>query len=236
MQRFCIIAILDQFVSHLLRLYLCTTEDDSKDAGIIVHDTLQCQVLVFGIHHVIDMVHVFGTFITRANHNLFIVVQVSLGNTFYLLAHRRREEQCVTVLRNTLQNGIDTLRETHIQHLVSLIQYDVIDIVQLSYTSVHQVDESSWGGYNNLGTLAQGTNLLLDRGTTVNRLHMDVVHVFREVAQVVSNLQTELAGGRQNQCLCLFATGINTLQYGYAKCCRLTRTRLGQGNDVISVS
>ena len=37
------------------------------------------------------MVYVLGTFITRTNHNLFIVVQVSLGNTFYLLAHRCRE-------------------------------------------------------------------------------------------------------------------------------------------------
>ena len=55
------------------------------------------------------MVHVLGTLITATHHYLLIVVQVALGDTLYLLAHRCREEQRVTVFRNTLQNGVDAL-------------------------------------------------------------------------------------------------------------------------------
>ena len=63
MQRLCIIAILNQLISHLLCLHLRTTEDDSKDARIEVYDTLQCQVLILSIHHIVDMVHVLSTLI-----------------------------------------------------------------------------------------------------------------------------------------------------------------------------
>ena len=92
MQRLSIIAILDELVGHLLSLQFRTTEDDSEDARIVVHQSLQCQVLVLGIHHIVDMVHVFCPFVARAYHNLFVVVQVTLGNALYLLAHGGREE------------------------------------------------------------------------------------------------------------------------------------------------
>ena len=91
-QRLGIIAILDELVGHLLRLQLRATEDDGEDAWIVVYQSLQRQILVLGIHHIIDMVYVLGSFVARTHHNLLVVVQVTLGNALYLLAHRSREE------------------------------------------------------------------------------------------------------------------------------------------------
>ena len=55
------------------------------------------------------MVHVFGSLIAATYHYLFIIVQIALGDTLYLLAHRCREEQRVAVFGNTLQDGVDAL-------------------------------------------------------------------------------------------------------------------------------
>ena len=182
------------------------------------------------------MVHVLSTLIARAHHNLFVVVQVALGYALYLLTHGGREEQRITVFGNTLQNRIDALCKAHVQHLIGLIQHHVIYVIQLRYATVHQVNQSSGCCYDNLHTLAQCTNLLLDRRTTINGLDMDVVHIFREVAQVVGNLQAQLSSRRQDECLRLLSCHINTLQYGNTKCRRLTCTRLGQCNHVVLIS
>ena len=129
MQRLSIIAILDELVGHLLRFNLRTAEDDGENARIVVHQPLQSQVLVLGIHHIIDVVHMFGTLITAAHHYFLIVVQITLGNAFYLLAHRSREEQCIPVFGYIFQNGVNALLETHVQHLVGLIKHNVMYIV-----------------------------------------------------------------------------------------------------------
>ena len=62
-QRFCIVTVANQFVSHFLRLNLRATEDDGEDARIVVYQTFQCQILVLRIYHIIDVVDVFGTFV-----------------------------------------------------------------------------------------------------------------------------------------------------------------------------
>ena len=87
-QRFGIIAVFDQFVGYLLCLHLRPTEDDGEDARIVVYQSLQGQILILRIHHIIDMVHVFGTLVTRAHHDFLVVVQVTFGDTLYLTTHR----------------------------------------------------------------------------------------------------------------------------------------------------
>ena len=91
-QTLSVIPVAYQFVSHLLRLQFRTTEDDGEDARIKVNQTLQSQVFVFGIHHIIYMVHVFGSFVARTHHDFLVVVKVTLGNALYVAAHRSREE------------------------------------------------------------------------------------------------------------------------------------------------
>ena len=87
-QRLGIIAVLDELVGHLLRFNLRTAEDDGVDAWIIVHQPLQCQILVLGIHHIVDMVYVLSALVTAAHHNLLVVVQIPLGNALNILTHR----------------------------------------------------------------------------------------------------------------------------------------------------
>ena len=136
-QCFGVIAVANQFVSHFLGFYLGTAKDDGEDAWIVVHQSLQCQVFVLGIYHIVDVVDVLGTLVARAHHNLLVVAQITFGYALYLAAHGGREEQCVVFLGDALQDGINTLRETHVQHFVRLVQNDIVHIVQLGHTAFH---------------------------------------------------------------------------------------------------
>ena len=199
MQRLGIVAVTYQLVGHLLRLQLGAAEDDGEDAGVVVHETLQGQILVLGVHHVIDVVDVLSTLVSASHHNLLVIVQIALGDALYLAAHGSREEQRVAVFRHTFQDLVNALRESHIQHLVGLVQHHVAHVVKHRHASFHQVDKTSWRSNNNLYTLAQGTYLLLDAGTAIDGLDVDAVQVFGKVAHVVSNLQTQFTRRRQDK-------------------------------------
>ena len=55
------------YVGNLLRLHLRATEDDGEDARMVVHDALQSQVFVLGVHQIVDMVHVLGALVSATH-------------------------------------------------------------------------------------------------------------------------------------------------------------------------
>ena len=190
MQRFGIITVFNQFIGYLLRLYLRTAENDGEDTGIEIYDTLQCQVFILGIHHVIDMVHILCTLITTTNHNLFVIMQIGLCHTLHLLTHRGREHQGTMFSRQRLEYLIDTVRETHIQHFIGLIQHNITDQIEMHLSTVHQVNQASRSCHDDLHTFLQGTHLRLNGSTTIDGFHMHTIDVFGKIAQIVGNLQT----------------------------------------------
>ena len=74
MQRLCIVSVLNQLVSNLLCLNLCTAEYNRINLWIEVNQSLQGKVLVACIHHIIDMVYTLSTLVTATHYNLFIVM------------------------------------------------------------------------------------------------------------------------------------------------------------------
>ena len=188
MQRLSIIAVAYQFICYLLRLQFGTAEDNSENLGIIVNNALQGQILILGLHHIIDMIHALGTLVTRTYHHLFVVSQVFLGHTLYLAAHCSREHQRAMLLGERLKNLIDSIREAHIQHFIGLIEYDITHILQFGIATIFQVNKSARGGHDNLSTLLQGAYLLFDSSTAIDGLHMNALHIFREIAQIIGNL------------------------------------------------
>ena len=51
-------------VGNLLRLCLCTAENDSIDARVVIHNTLECEILVLGIYKIVDVVYVLSALIS----------------------------------------------------------------------------------------------------------------------------------------------------------------------------
>ena len=235
-QRFGVVAVLDQLVGNLLRLHLRAAEDDGVDLRIEVHQPLQGKVLVAGIHHVIDVVDILRTLVAAAHDDFLVVVQIALCHPFHVTAHRSREQQGVAVFGHTGQYLGDALLEAHVQHLVGLVQNDVRHLVQACLAAVHEVDETARRSHDDLYAMAQLMNLRLDGGTAIDGGDVQMGDVLAEILQVVCNLQTKFTCRTQHYRLSVLAAGVDSLQQRQAECGRLARTGLCQCDDVVSVT
>ena len=77
-QRIGVVAVLHQLVGNLLRLQAGTAENDCVYGWVIVNNAFQGQVLVLGVNHIIDVLHVLGALITCADDNLAGIMKVFL--------------------------------------------------------------------------------------------------------------------------------------------------------------
>ena len=57
------------------------------------------------------------------------------------------------------KNGVDAVRESHVQHFVSLVHHYVLDGGEGYRFALHQVEQASRGGDNDMYTLFQGAYL-----------------------------------------------------------------------------
>ena len=235
-QRLCIITILDELIRNILSLQLGAAEDNRKDAWIEIHHALQGEILVLGIYQIVDVVYMLSTLVARTYHDFLVVVQVVEGNLLDVLAHGSREEQGVSIFRNVLKDGIDALREAHVQHLVSLIKHHVVHVLQLSHATINQIEQTARGSHDNLHTMLQGANLASDVGTAINCGNMQTVDVLGKTVQIVCYLEAELTCRTEDDSLCLLAFGISFLDNRNTVRCSLTRTGLRQRNHVVLIT
>ena len=236
MQRLCVISVADELVRHLLRFSLGAAEYDAVDARIIVDDALQCQVFVLGIHHIIYVVDVLCALIARAYHYFLVVMQVATRNLLYLLTHRSGEEQRIAVLRNILENLVDTVGETHVKHLVSLVKHHVAHGFQLCCATSYEVDEASRCGYDNLGATLQGVHLVNNGCSSVNCHNVDALYILCERLEVIGNLQTQFTCRRDYDGLCGAVCGVCTLQERNAESGGLSSSCLCEGDDLVAIA
>ena len=231
-----IITILNQLICNILSLQLGAAEDNRKDAWIEIHHTLQGEILVLGIYQIVDVVYMLSTLVARTHYDFLVVVQVVEGNLLDVLAHGSREEQSVSILRHVLEDGIDALREAHVQHLVSLIKHHVVHVLQLSHATINQIEQTARGSHDNLHTMLQGANLASDVGTAINSGNMQTVDVLGKTVQIVCYLEAELTCRTEDDSLCLLAAGISFLDNRNTVRCSLTRTGLRQRNHVVLIT
>ncbi len=118
-----------------------------------------------------------------------------------------------SIFRNVLEDGIDALREAHVQHLVSLIKHHVVHVLQLSHATINQIEQTARGSHDNLHTMLQGANLASDVGTAINSGNMQTVDVLGKTVQVVCYLETKLTCRTEDDSLCLLAAGISLLDH-----------------------
>ena len=103
MQRLGVVSVVYELVGHLLRLALRAAEYYGEYLWVVVNDTLQGEVFVLGVDHIIYVVDVLGALVAAAHYYLFRLAQVVAGYFLYLLAHRCREEQRVAVFGHALK-------------------------------------------------------------------------------------------------------------------------------------
>ena len=234
-ERIRIVSLLHQFVGDLLRFSLGAAEDDAVYLRIVVHNPLESLVLVLGMNHIDDMPDVRGALVAPADGNLPGVVQIILRNPRDLVAHRGREQERVPLLRDFRENGVDILREAHVQHLVSLVHHDIGHSGKRDGPALHQVKQPPGGRDDYMDSFFQRTYLALDGRAAVHRQHLQSVHILRIVIQIPCNLQAQLSRRTEYQRLGTIVLHIRLLNQRQSERRGLARSRLRQRHHVMAV-
>ena len=236
MKRLGIVSVLDELISHFLRLDLRATKDDGIDARVEIDNTFQREILVTRVDHIVDVVDVLGTFVARSDDDLLVVVEIVLRDGLYLLAHGGREKQGVAVSGHALKDLVDAFREAHVEHFVGLIKHDVVDLVELCHATFHQIDETAGGSHDDLHAVAQGMDLCLDRCSAVDGHNVHAVDILGKSVEIVGNLQAQLTCGAEDEGLSRFVGGVGLLQHGDAVGGCLACSCLCQCYDIVAVT
>ena len=234
MQGIGIVSVLNQLVGNLLSLLAGTAEDDAINLRIIVGNALQGIVLIFGMNHVGNVVHVLGSFVLHADGDFLRILQVLLGDATDFGTHRGREHQCVAVSRHFLEDGIDAFGEAHVQHFVGFVHHHVDDVVELRHATFHEVDKASRSGHDDVNTRLEHTDLAFDGRTAIHGQYLQSVDVFRIIVQVAGYLQTKFAGRAEDECLRYSMLYVCFLDKGQTEGSRLSGAGLSKGYHVVS--
>ena len=150
-------------------------------------------------YDVVVVADILVPLVLRPDDDLLGLVHVGGCDRADLTGHRGREEQEVTLLGYFGKDRLEALREAHRQHLVGFVEDDRLDAVEAGCTTLHEVDEATRGGDDDLYATAKRAYLCLDRGASVDgedAYRGEVLAIGREV---VSDLQTELSGRAEDE-------------------------------------
>ena len=150
-------------------------------------------------YDVVVVTDILVPLVLRPDDDLLGLVHVGGSDRADLTRHRGGEEQEVTLLRYFGEDRLEALREAHRQHLVSFVEDNRLDAVEAGCTTLHEVDEATRSGDDDLYTTAKRTYLCLDGRAPIDgedAYRGEVLAIGREV---VSDLQTELAGRAEDE-------------------------------------
>ena len=206
-----VVAVGNEVVGDFLCVAACAAEYDGVDVGAVVGDTLQGEVFVAGVHHVVYMADVLGALVAGAYHDFLGVFHEALGNAGNLRRHCGREHEHLAVVGHMGKNVVDRVDKAHVEHFVGFVEHYGVHVPEIYDTAVDEVDEPAWGRHDYLHAFAQGADLALDARTAVDGQDFEFGNVFGEIGEIAGYLEAELAGGCEHECLRLGAVEIDTL-------------------------
>ena len=87
------------------------------------------------------------------------VLEKGFGECFHFLRHRRREEHRLAGRGQCLENALDRRIEAQIDHLVALVEDEMLDIVELDLATGLKVLETARRGHDHINALVQRPDL-----------------------------------------------------------------------------
>lgn len=70
---------------------------------------------------------------------------------------------------NVMVDLLNILLESHLQHLISLIQTETLNPFQVNLPSAQQVNEPAWCGHNDINPISQLINMFIEINPTIKR-------------------------------------------------------------------
>ena len=193
-------AALLQGSSQLLNLHLAAAEYNDTLHVTSLEDILDDGHLLSLITYVCFLLDLFGRF-AYGKLNLYWVLEQSLCQFLNLLWHGGREHDGLAGLRQLACDGIDILRETHVEHAVCLIENKETYLAQIYIAQRDMGDEATWGSNDYIGTHAEALQFLVVSVAIVSTINSHAAYALQVVAEALHclvYLLSQLAGWRHD--------------------------------------
>ncbi len=166
--------------------------------------------------------------------DLHRIVQVLLGDLADRGRHRGREQRDLLVLGSVGEDALHVLLEPHLEHLVGLVEHEVLEPGQVERALLEVVDDAARGADDDLRTLAQAGQLDPVGLAAVDGQNVQTRNVGGVLAERLGHLQRELAGRCQHQGLRRPTRDVETGQDRHCERSGLTRSGLREADDVVA--
>ena len=187
-------------------------------------------VLALGGNHVLGDLRT--VFLRRGDDDLHRVLLVFPGDGHHVLVGGGGKEHQLPLDGRGLDNLGHILDKAHVEHFVGLVQHHGMHAVQTDVPAVHVVQQPSGRGHHDLRALLELGKLLGNRLPTIEAGDAHAGNVARQRAELVGDLQAQLARGGQHQLLYTLVLETDILQHGNAEGAGLARSRGGDGDQV----
>ncbi|MNO62533.1 hypothetical protein D3C76_532100 [compost metagenome] len=135
---------------------------------------------------------------TTLNNDIQWLFHVISSETFNRIRHRRREQHRLTTIRNSRNNGLYILQESHMQHLIGFVQNEHLNATEIEGLPAHMIQKSARCTNDKMSAAFQLTKLLLDILTTINGQDFNICMTC-QLARLFRNLQSQLTCRSQDQ-------------------------------------
>ena len=120
------------------------------------------------------------------------------------------------------------------KHLVGLVENEHLHSVRLQEAALNHVVDTTGGSDDDLGAILEGLHVVAHAGTTNASVALDV-HEVADSDNDLLNLLSELTSGGQDQGLALLDRSVDLLENGDREGGGLASTRLGLGDDIVTL-
>ena len=146
--------------------------------------------------------------------------------------HRGGEQRHLLVLGSVGKDAFDVLGEAHLEHLVGLVEHQIVEVGEVERALLQVVDHPTRGTDDHLGAAPQTRQLRAVGRAAVDRQHVDLGQMRAVAAERLGDLQRQLPGRRQHQRLRGLVGGIDLRQDRDGERGGLAGAGLGQADDV----
>mmetsp|Transcript_24829 Transcript_24829/g.38636 ORF Transcript_24829/g.38636 Transcript_24829/m.38636 type:complete len:418 (-) Transcript_24829:75-1328(-) len=185
------------------------------DGDVVLADTIKGEVLTL-------------------HEDLLGVSHEVLGKGQDVVGHGSGEQADLNVPGEELEDLLDLLLEASGEHLIGLVHDEQAEVLGLEESLLHHVVDSSRGSDDDLHSLFEELDVFLDAGSSHAGVDLNA-HVLSNGVHDEGDLERELSGGGDNECLDVVAGGIDALQGGDGEGTSFTRSRLRLRDGVVSL-
>jgi hypothetical protein len=224
-----------QLLGERLGLVLRASEDDHSLEVLGLEDAGQRVDLLRIRHDEVALGRVDRRRGLVLDRDLFGIVQVLRRDASDLRRHRRREQGDLLVVRGVGQDRLDVFGEAHLEHLVGLVENQVLQLRQVERALLEVVHDATGSADDDVHAAAQGGKLHSVALAAVDRKHVDAAQMRRVALEGLAHLQREFAGRGEHERLRRLLRQVETGEDRKGERGGLAGARLGEADHVTAV-